>query len=95
MEFDLSLGQLFTQIIDQLALGLDMFGSHAIWISALPLIWILAACLIWINIEESDAEREHRYMAKAEQNLPKLRELTMQRSTEVLEIRPINNDWIK
>ena len=92
---ELSLGQLLTETLDQLALGLSMFGSHAIWISALPLIWMLAACLIWIKTEEDEAAREDRYMARVEKNLPKLRELAMERSTEVLEVRPIRRDWIK
>jgi hypothetical protein len=83
----LSLNQALSDITDRLALGYEMFGDHAIWIWALPPVWGIAASLIWMKMERYDEERDRFYVANAERNLPRLKELSKERSTEVLEIR--------
>lgn len=87
-----TLAQTLSDVLDQLTLGFAMFGDHAIWLIMLPFFWSIATCLIWIKVEKDEEERDSRYIANAERNLPKLRELTKQRSTETLEVRAINRD---
>lgn len=92
METYLSLSQLMSDLADGLALGLMMFGDHVVWILMLPPLWIIAACLIWMKIESDDEELDSLYVARAEQNLPRLKELAKQRSTEILDVRPVRKN---
>ncbi len=92
METYLSLSQLMSDLADGLTLGLTMFGDHVVWILMLPPLWIIAACLIWMKIESDDEELDSLYVARAEQNLPRLKELAKQRSTEILDVRPVRKN---
>lgn len=86
----MTLSQTLSEVMDQLALGFSMFGDHAIWIIMLPFLWSMATCMIWIKMENDEEDLQRRYVADAEQNLPKLRELTKQRSTETIEVRALD-----
>lgn len=92
MENIMALSQFLSEIMERLALGFSMFGDHAIWLIMLPFFWSIATCMIWIKIENDDELRDQAYVTNAERNLPKLRELTKQRSTEILDIRGIDRD---
>lgn len=92
MEAFISLSQALPEIMDCLALGVEMFGDRAIWLWLLPPVWGIAVCMIWNNMESEEEERDRVYVANAEQNLPRLRELLKQRSTEILEVRAIDRD---
>lgn len=87
MENVATLAQTVSLIMDQLSQGFSMLGDHAIWVIMLPFIWSMATCLIWMKIEKDEEELDRRYLAKAEQNLPKLYELAKTRSTEIIEVR--------
>lgn len=86
------LSQTVAEIMDRLALGVAMFGDHAVWLWLLPPAWGIAICVIVDRMECEKEERDRFYVAIAERNLPKLREVLKQRSTEILEVRPINRD---
>ncbi len=90
MESAVNLSHILSEIGDQLALGLAMFGDHAFWIFVLPVFWVIAASLIWAKTASEEDERNSAYVANAERNLPKLRELAKQRATEILDIRSID-----
>lgn len=87
-----TLAQALSDVSEQLSLGFSMFGHHAIWLIMLPLFWSIATCMIWIKMEKDEDERDQRYIANAEGNLPKLRELAKARSTEILEVRVTDRD---
>ena len=88
----LALSVALADVTDRLALGVEMFGSHAVWIWLLPPIWLIAACLIWASMERKREALDDIYVAKAERNLPRLNELFKQRSTEILEVRAVDRD---
>ncbi|MGI9492094.1 MAG: hypothetical protein ACR2QF_06820 [Geminicoccaceae bacterium] len=88
----MALNQVLSEVMDQLALGVEMFGDHAFWLWILPLIWGIAGCMIWNTMQSEKEALERVYVANAEQNLPRLKELVKQRSTEILEVRAINRD---
>jgi len=92
MEVFISTSQALSEVLDGLALGIEMFGNHAIWLWLLPPIWGIAACMIWNTMQSEEEQLDRLYAAKAEQNLPRLRELRKERSTEILEVRTINSD---
>ncbi len=92
MEIYLSISQMLSQTMDQLTQGYGMFGDHVVWLWAMLPIWGIATCLILIKMENDEDEQNRIYVARAEQNMPRLQELTKQRSTEILEIRPIKRD---
>ncbi len=92
MEIYLSLSQTLSLAMDQLTLGYGMFGDHVVWLWAMLPIWGIATCLILIKMDNEEEEQNRIYVARAEQNLPRLQELTKQRSTEILEVRPLKRD---
>lgn len=92
MEAFISTSPALSEMLDRLALGFESFGSHAVWLWILPLIWGIAACMIWNTMQSEEEALDRVYVAKAEQNLPSLKELRKERSTEILEIRTIDLD---
>jgi hypothetical protein len=92
MEGLITLNQGLSDVTDQLTLGIEMFGSHALWLWLLPPIWGIAGCMIWNTMQSEKEALDRVYVSNAEQNLPRVKELIKQRSTEILEVRTIDRD---
>jgi hypothetical protein len=80
-------GMTISNLVDGLALGIDMFGDYATLLWVMPLLWIIAGSLIWMHVIIGDRHRNRSYLAYAAHNLPQFRHLAKQRSIEVLHVR--------
>lgn len=70
-------------ILDRLAQGLDLFGSHADWLWALLAFWAVAAISLWIYTALQQRRSDREYLAYASRQLPLLRRIARQRAQEV------------
>jgi hypothetical protein len=69
-------------VIDQLALGLDLFGPYAAWLWVMPAIWAATGLFLWAHVAWRRRQADRAYLAYVSRNLPLLRKIAKQRAKE-------------
>ena len=70
-------------VVDNLALGLDLFGPYAEWLLYIPAFWAAAVLMIWTLTSWQRRQSDRAYLDYASRQLPILRRIAKQRAQEV------------